>query len=136
MDNFPANSVWLEHRVSYGETDSMAVVYHAEYLHLFERARNLYIRSHNVSYKDVEAKGLFLPVRRAECRYRVPARYDDLLWIRAGVSEWKKASIVFLYEIYNEDKSIIHATGLTEHAVVGPDGKPMRIPGWFREIFA
>lgn len=135
MSDFPEKDVWLEHRVSYGETDSMKVLYHAEYIHLFERSRNAYIRSSGVSYKEVEAKGIFLPVRRVECRYRSPARYDDLLWIRAGVSEWKRASLIFVYEIYSEDKSVIHATGMTEHAVVNNDGKPVRIPDWFMNIF-
>lgn len=136
MSDFPAKDVWLEHRISYGETDAMAVLYHAEYLHLFERSRNAYIRKCGVSYNEVEAKGIFLPVRQAECRYRVPARYDDLIWIRAGISEWKRASLVFVYEIYNEGKSIIHATGMTEHAVVNNEGRPVRIPDWFTEIFS
>lgn len=136
MGDFPEKDVWLEHRVSYGETDAMQVLYHAEYLHIFERSRNAYIRHCGVSYKEVEAKGIFLPVRRAECRYRAPARYDDLIRVRAGVSAWKRASLVFVYEIYNEDKSLIHATGLTEHAVVDGRGKPVRIPEWFADIFA
>ena len=33
----PEPSCWLEHRVSYGETDAMGVVYYANYLHFFER---------------------------------------------------------------------------------------------------
>lgn len=135
MGEFPEKDAWLEHRVSYGETDCMQVVYHAEYIHLFERSRGTYIRNCGVSYKDVEAKGIFLPVRQVECRYRVPARYDDLIWVRAGISEWKRASIIFVYEIYNEDKSLVHATGMTEHAVVNGDGKPVRIPEWFADIF-
>lgn len=135
MSDFPQKDVWLAHRISYGETDAMQVVYHAEYLHLFERSRNAYIRSCGVSYNEVEAKGIFLPVRHAECRYRVPARYDELIWIHAGVSEWKRASLIFVYEIYNEDKSLLHATGSTEHAVVNKEGRPVRIPEWFMDIF-
>lgn len=135
MSDFPTRDSWLEHRVSYGETDSMAVLYYAEYLHLFERVRNTYIRNCGVSYKEVEAKGIFLPVRQAECRYRVPVRYDDLIRIRAGISEWRRASLVFMYEVYNEDKSVIHATGMTEHAVVNKEGRPVKVPDWFMEIF-
>lgn len=135
MSDFPQKDVWLEHRVSYGETDCMSVLYHAEYLHLFERSRNTYIRSCGVSYKLVEERGIFLPVRHADCRYRIPARYDDRIWIRTGISEWKRASMIFVYEIYNEDKNSLHASGSTEHAVVNGQGKPVRIPDWFTEIF-
>lgn len=135
MSDFPLPEAWLAHRVSYGETDAMGVVYHAEYLHLFERSRNEYIRNSGVSYNEVEAKGIFVPVRHAECRYRRPARYDDLLWIRAGVSQWGRASFSFVYEIYNEDKTVLHATGFTEHAVVNREGRPVPVPEWFIKLF-
>jgi hypothetical protein len=59
---------WFSHRVSYGETDSMGVLYYAEYLHIFERARNQFIRDRGLSYAMVEERGLFLPVREARCR--------------------------------------------------------------------
>ena len=44
----------------------MGVLYYAEYLHLFERARNAYIRQCGMSYADVEKKGIILPVREAQ----------------------------------------------------------------------
>lgn len=127
--------MWFSHRVSYGETDCMGVMYYAEYLHLFERARSEYIRACGVSYSEVEKKGLLLPVREVECRYRSPARYDDLVWIRIAIDEWRKASLKFVYEIYAEDKTRILAEGMTQHAVVSPQGRPVAIPGWFRELF-
>ena len=132
MHEFPRPDHWLAHRVSYGETDAMGVVYNAEYLHLFERSRNEYLRQTGITYKEVEAKGFFAPVRQASCRYRRPIRYDDLIWIRGGVSLWGRASFTFVYEIYNEDKSILHAGGRTEHAMTHKDGRPVAVPDWFR----
>ncbi|MDL2314526.1 acyl-CoA thioesterase, partial [Desulfovibrio sp. OttesenSCG-928-C14] len=125
MSQFPLPDAWLEHRVSYGETDSMAVLYYAEYLHIFERARNLLIRSRGVSYNEVEQKGIYLPVRHAECRYRSPVRYDDLLLVRVGISEWGRASITFTYEAWNENKTTLHANGNTQHATVNNQGRPV-----------
>ncbi len=125
---------WITHRVSYGETDAMNVVYYAEYFHLFERARNEYIRERGMTYKEVEERGLYLPVREAAARYRSPLRYDDLIHIRAVISEWRRASLLFEYEIYNEDKSVIATTGSTLHACVGKDGKPVSVPDWLRGL--
>ncbi|MDR1776312.1 MAG: acyl-CoA thioesterase [Desulfovibrio sp.] len=133
MHDFSVPEVWLPHRVSYGETDTMGVLYYAEYLHLFERARNAYIRERGMSYKEVEKKGVFLPVREAQCRYRAPARYDDLIYVRAGVSEWKRASLRFIYEIWDEGKTRCMAEGMTQHAFVDGAGKPVAIPSWFSE---
>lgn len=135
MNAFPAPEAWLGHRVSYGETDAMSYMYYAEYLHLFERSRNVYIRMGGMSYKEVEARGFFAPVRRAECRYRRPARYDDELWVRAGISHWGRASFTFVYEVYNADKSFIHAEGATEHAMTNSAGRPVPVPSWFRDLF-
>ena len=134
MPDFPTPETWFPHRVSYGETDCMGVLYYAEYLHIFERARSAYIRERGMSYADVEKKGVILPVREAECRYRSPARYDELVLVRTGVSEWGRASLRFVYEMWNEDKTRLLATGMTQHALVDATGRPIRMPDWFRRL--
>lgn len=134
MHDFPAPEIWLPHRVSYGETDCMGVMYYAEYLHLFERSRSEFIRQCGMSYAEVEKKGVLLPVREAQCRYRSPARYDDLVLIRAGISEWRRASLRFVYEIWNENKTRLLAEGMTQHAIIDKEGRPTAIPEWFRQL--
>lgn len=126
---------WMQHRVSYGETDTMGVLYYAEYLHIFERARNALIRAYGLSYNDVEKRGLYLPVREASCRYRSPARYDDLLNVHVVVIEWRRASLIFQYEIYDEGRTCLIAGGSTQHACIDGRGKPVKVPGWFRDGF-
>ena len=135
MADFPKPDIWAAHRVSYGETDAMGVLYYAEYLHIFERARSEFIRSRGMSYAEVERRGVILPVREANCRYRSPARYDDLIWVQTAITEWGRASVVFSYEIRNEDKSGILTTGFTQHAVVSPSGKPVAVPEWLKRLF-
>ncbi|WP_290924966.1 thioesterase family protein [Halodesulfovibrio sp.] len=135
MAEFPTPETWLSHRVSYGETDAMSVMYYAEYLHLFERSRSEYIREQGMSYKTVEERGIMLPVREAQCRYKRPARFDDLLHIRVGISKWGRASMTFEYEIYNETKDTILATGLTEHACTNEKGRPVKVPDRLKELF-
>lgn len=134
MHPFPTPDIWLEHRVSYGETDCMGIVYYAEYLHFFERSRNEYIRQRGMSYASIEEKGIFLPVREVTCRYRHPARYDDLLLIHAGISEIGRASLRFVYEIWDAGKTQLMVEGMTQHATVNPVGKPVPAPQWFRHL--
>lgn len=137
MKDFPTQEIWLKHRVSYGETDAMGMVYHAEYLHYFERSRSEFIRElGGMSYRTMEEKGIALPVREAQCRYRRPARYDDIIYIRAGLREWGRASMTFVYEIYDERKETLLTEGMTEHACVdSSSGKPVRLPSWVCELF-
>lgn len=129
-DDFPSPAIWFTHRISYGETDTMGVLYYAEYLHIFERARSEFIRACGMSYRDVEEKDIILPVREAQCRYRAPARYDDLVQVHTAISEWGRASMRFVYEMWNEDKTRLLATGSTQHALVNRQGRPVAVPDW------
>lgn len=131
---FPANARWYEHYVSYGETDTMGVLYYAEYLHIFERSRSFYIREAGMSYADVEARGILMPVREAQCRYRAPVHFDEKILVHVGITKWKRVSALFEYEVWNHDKSILHATGMTEHGIINREGKPVRVPNWLREL--
>lgn len=132
MDNDIKN--WMQHRVSYGETDAMGIMYYAEYLHIFERSRNEFIRARGMSYATVEERGIYLPVREASARYRRPVRYDALLNVHCTITEWTRASMTFSYEIYDEPKTTLHATGFTQHAVVNKDGRPVAVPEWLRNL--
>ncbi len=128
-------SCWLAHRVSYGETDAMGVVYYANYLHMFERGRSELIRSLGLSYATVEERGIFLPVREAQCRYVAPARYDQIVQIRTELAGQGRASLSFAYAIMDENKTAILTRGTTQHAVVDASGKPTRVPAWLTAMF-
>ncbi|MFP2932867.1 acyl-CoA thioesterase [Pyxidicoccus sp. 3LG] len=116
-------------RVIYGDTDQMGVVYYANYFRYFEFARSEYFRARGGSYAELERSGSQLPVVEASCQYKAPARYDDLLVIQATVSELRRASIVFTYELFRDgEPRTLLCTGRTLHACVGRDGKPTRLP--------
>ena len=121
--NFPEPSVWMRHRISYGETDAMGVLYYAEYLHIFERARSTYSRACGCSYDEIEKGGIILPVREAQCRYRSPGHYDEL--------------VCFAYRMYDEGRNVLLAEGMTEHAVYNREAaRPVGVPGWLKEAFS
>jgi len=116
-------------RVIYGDTDQMGVVYHANYFRYFEFSRIEFFRSHGRNYRDLERDGILLPVVEATAHYKAPARYDDLLVIRPTLSEVRRVSLTFTYEIVrDEEPSRILCTGHTVHACVGRDGRPTRLP--------
>ena len=100
------------------------------------RKTALYDRHIALGGKMVEFAGYMLPVREVECRYRSPARYDDLVQIRARIVEWRRASVRFRYEIYNEDRSRLLCEGMTLHAVVNREGRPVAVPEWMKETLS
>ncbi|HPB32608.1 MAG TPA: thioesterase family protein [Candidatus Sumerlaeota bacterium] len=113
-------------RVTYRDTDQMGVVYYANYLVWFEIGRTELLRSAGRTYREFEALGLFLPVSRAECRYRKPAKYDEVVSIFTSVSEITRVRIVFHYRIQNHDTGELLAEGETVHAVVDAAGRISR----------
>ncbi|MDE7469358.1 MAG: acyl-CoA thioesterase [Desulfovibrionaceae bacterium] len=132
MKNIEPLSFWFAHRVSYRETDTMAVVYYAEYLYFFERARTEYIRNIlSLSYYQLEQQGYFLPVTHVDCTYKHSIRYDEYIQIKTYISQCKRASLIFSYEIYNEEKSTLYALGTTTLACIDRNGKPCKLPDIF-----
>ncbi len=92
-------------RVRYGETDQMGHAYYSNYLLWFEQARGAWCRERGFTYKSLEDQGYRLPVVEVWCRYKGEAKYDDLLVVRVWVSEIRRASIKFEYEVVNEETS-------------------------------
>ncbi|HZA14059.1 MAG TPA: thioesterase family protein, partial [Myxococcaceae bacterium] len=80
------------------------------------------------SYRELEKQGKHLPVVEVHCAYKAAARYDDVIVIRADVSELKRASFTFTYEIRRAADERLLCTGTTLHACIDRDGKPVRIP--------
>ena len=123
-----------EIRVIFGDTDQMGVVYYANYLRYFEAARAEFLRAHGDDYRTLESEGFLLPVVEANCRYKSPARYDDLLLIRTRITEMRRVSLVFEYEVVREVDGLSLSKGRTQHACVGRDGKPRRLPERFAAL--
>ena len=123
-----------EIRVPYADTDQMGTVYYANYLVYFERGRTEWLRAIGVSYKDLEGRGVLLPVMESTCVYHAPARYDDVLAIHTSVAESGFASMVFSYEIKRAGTVI--TTGTTKHPFVNREFKPIRVPREIQAILA
>ncbi len=118
-----------QHRVLYGDTDQMGVVYYATYLRFFEGARGEWIRSLGLTYAQIEERGIFLPVLEVGVRYLKPARYDDLLEIHLEVSH-TRVKVRFDYVVHKTSATEPLILGHTVHACVGRDGRPTRAPEW------
>jgi acyl-CoA thioester hydrolase len=121
-------------RVRYAETDQMQVVYYANYFVWFEVGRGELLRSLGSTYRALEESGFLLPVIRADCRYRRPARYDDELTIRTQVRLLSAARLRFDYEVHRRADQVLTATGCTTHAVINQKGKPTALPVQIREV--
>jgi acyl-CoA thioester hydrolase len=107
----------------------MGVVYYGNYLTYFEVGRVEYLRAHGLPISEVNEK-VHMPVVEATVRYVKAARLDELLEVRCWISERRRASFRFEYEIVDETAARV-ATGFTLHACQDPaTGKLIGVPPW------
>mgnify|MGYP001052912456 CR=1 FL=1 len=124
-------------RAIYRDTDQMGVVYYGNYYAWFETGRNEFIRSLGLSYKELEEQGIMLPVIESRCTYKVPARYDDLVLVRTGISDITGARIAFAYEVIREEDGVLLAWGGTTHAFADAETlKPVNLRKRCPECYA
>jgi acyl-CoA thioester hydrolase len=122
-------------RVRYSETDRMGIVYHANYLVWFEIGRTEFCRARGFSYRDMEENdNAFLVVAESYCRYKSPAYYDDELIVRTQITELRRRSLRFGYELIRASDGVIIAEGETGHVVTDANGRVRTLPEAYREL--
>ncbi len=119
-------------RVRYAETDQMGVVHHAVYPVWFEAARTELSRAVGLPYTEWEAAGALLMVTDLTCRYRKPARYDEVVTVWVRVAEVASRRVVFDYRVEGPDGQLL-AEGETRHLLVDrTTGRPLTLTGEMR----
>ncbi|NOT12643.1 MAG: tol-pal system-associated acyl-CoA thioesterase [Methylococcaceae bacterium] len=91
-------------RIYYEDTDAGGVVFYANYLKFFERARTEMLRAMGFEQDELVAnEGIIFVVRSVQVDYLRPARFNELIHVSAEVVEAKKASLKFEQTITRGD---------------------------------
>ncbi len=123
-------------RVRYGETDQMAYVYYGNYAMYYEVARVESLRRLGVTYKELEANGVMMPVLENHSRFLLAARYDELLRITTTIRQMPTVKIKFEYEIFNEENKLIHQGETILAFLDQKSGRPCRPPEIMMNVLA
>jgi acyl-CoA thioester hydrolase len=118
----------IQIRVRYPEVDAMGFLHHSRFFQYFEMGRVELLRSLGRNYADLEREGIFFVVTKVECRYRAPARYDEVLDLTTTVARQTHVRIDHTYVLKRE--ATLLAEGATTIACVGRDGRIMQIPSF------
>jgi acyl-CoA thioester hydrolase len=120
------------HRVTYAECTVGNHVYHARYLDLLEAARGEFMRSLGSTVLEWQECDTIFPVIECRLRYKLPARYDDLLTIEVWPTLMEGVRLNFAHRVTNQDgKLVLEAE--TFHACTGLNDKPKRVPEELKE---
>ncbi|WP_173047650.1 thioesterase family protein [Nitrospira sp. KM1] len=117
----------MEIRIYYEDTDCGGVVYYANYLRYFERARTEFLESRGLSVRTLMDEDTMFVVVRAELSYQSPARYGDTLLVETTISEITAASFWINHVVRDKSDGHVVVTGSARLAVTGKNGKVKRL---------
>ena len=116
-------------RVYWEDTDAGGIVFYANFLKFFERARTEWLRALGHSQQEmVDSTGCMFVVQDTHVRYLRPARLDDALVITVDVRERGRASLRIAQQAWHGERLLAEGEiriGCVERATM----KPTRIPG-------
>ncbi|MFC2061096.1 acyl-CoA thioesterase [Elusimicrobiota bacterium] len=123
----------MEIKVYYRDTDCGGVVYYANYLDYFERARTEWMDEKGAGIKGLRDGGIQFIVKHAEINYKSPAAYGEILQVDTQVDKVGGASITFTYEIKEKESRRLIVTGSTQLVCINKKLRPMRMPDELQE---
>lgn len=129
LTNRPTFSLPL--RVYYEDTDASGMVYHANYVNFFERARTEWLRSLGYEQDDLRRKEkIIFTVRKIEIDYLKPALFNDQLIASVEIIKIGASSLEFSQQMmrHNKDKDILSKGNVLIVCIDSDTFKPKRIP--------
>jgi acyl-CoA thioester hydrolase len=117
----------VEVRIYYEDTDCGGVVYYANYLKYFERARTQYLEDRGLSVSELMQTGRVFVVVHAEVEYRAAAYYGETLDIETTIPEMSPASITFAHVVREQRSGRLIVEGSARLAVTDGNGKVKRL---------
>ena len=118
-------------RVRYAETDQMGFVYYGKYAEYYEVGRVEAMRKLGLSYKEIEERGLLMPVIEYHIEYKKPAFYDDELILITTIKELPKLKITFYHECYRAKRELLNTGYVSLVFLKKESKKPIPPPPWF-----
>jgi acyl-CoA thioester hydrolase len=115
-------------RIYWEDTDAAGIVFYANYLKFFERARTEWLRSFGLEQERLRAEtGIAFVVTETSLRYFVPARLDDIIEVSVHVERLGQASLIVTQQAQREDHLLAEGTIRVGCVDLGTF-RPRRIP--------
>ncbi len=118
----------MEVRIYYEDTDCGGVVYYANYLKYFERARTHCLEEHGLSVSELIQEGTEFRVTKAELAYRSAAVHGETLVVETTIKADRRVSLTFSHVIRERTSQRLVVEGSATLVAVDSTGKIKRIP--------
>jgi tol-pal system-associated acyl-CoA thioesterase len=121
ISNFPVR-VYIE------DTDAGGIVFYANYLKYFERARTEFFRSRGFELRKGIAENINYVVHSLSVQYIQSARLDDELMISTQVIKIGKVFLIFNQKVFNQEKDLLVDADIKIACLHYDSAKPRRLP--------
>ena len=119
----------------YSETDQMGIIHHSNYAVWFEAGRTDFFKKIGFSYKEIEGRGVLLPLYEMNCKFKSPARYEDEITIKTSLKEITKVRVIFSYKVINDLDGKLLSLGETMHGWTNRDLKLINAEKTIPEVY-
>jgi acyl-CoA thioester hydrolase len=122
-------------KIRFSEIDSMGVLWHGNYIHFFEDAREAFGIKYGIPYLDDYHNGYYTPIVSINCEYKSPLKYGDEALVEITYFDTPAAKIIFKYNIRNAVTNTLVATGDTVQVFLSTANNCLSIsnPAFFDE---
>jgi len=124
-----------KHRVLYGDTDAMGVMYYANYLRVYEAARGDFMRKIGFSFAEMEKQGIVCPAINVNIDYIRFAKFDWEVTVKSTVKELPLAKLEFTQEMYSPDGELVNRAIVKLGFIDQERSRAVRCPEWMLEYF-
>jgi acyl-CoA thioester hydrolase len=121
--------------VRFSEVDSIGIVWHGHFIQYLEEGREAWGRQFELSYQHIFSHNIVTPIVHLECQYKKPIQYGDRIVVECTYVDQMAAKLMFHYNIWNADETILLATAQTTQVFVDKASRELLLnaPTFFEE---
>jgi len=126
----------LNFKIYVEDTDFQGVVYHANYIKFFERARSEFLYANNISQNNLKSNNLAFVIKSINIKYISAAELGDEITVKSSVEKKSDARMIFSQKVVNMNNNMEHAIGEVEVCFINLlTKKPQKFPDDLLLIF-
>ena len=117
--------------IRFSEVDSMAIVWHGNYVKYLEEGRESFGKQFGISYLDIYSNNVMAPVVNMDINFKRQVRYGETIIVETEYIDQKAAKLVFNYRIFRKSNNELIATATTTQVFIGLDYEMLLYPPEF-----
>jgi len=117
--------------IRFSEVDSMAIVWHGNYVKYLEEGRESFGKKFGISYLDIYANNIMAPVVNMDIKFKRQVKYDETIIVETEYIDQQAAKLTFKYRIFRKKNNELVATASTTQVFIGLNYEMLLYPPEF-----